>query len=193
MDPDPAPIAHPRSPPGRRFSPTEVEDCARLLRCEVPNLDASMAPLERPLNGRVLRPWCHFDLPDSDYVAGGRRNPDMPGPSGACAGDRGVGGDGGGEGPPSTDARQCEVACPPQTCLPPFRPAGGVVRAAGRLHQLPTPLSPLNNKNLISKTLQPLTLNPEPRRRGRAAGRLHQLPPPLSPKTHLKPFNPLTL
>jgi hydrocephalus-inducing protein len=30
----------------------------------------------------VLRPWCHFELPDSDYVSGGRRNPEMPGPSG---------------------------------------------------------------------------------------------------------------
>jgi hydrocephalus-inducing protein len=31
---------------------------------------------------QVLRPWCHFDLPESDYVTGGRRNPDLPGPSG---------------------------------------------------------------------------------------------------------------
>jgi hypothetical protein len=31
---------------------------------------------------QVLRPWCHFELPESDYVAGGRRNPDLPGPSG---------------------------------------------------------------------------------------------------------------
>lgn len=31
---------------------------------------------------QVLRPWCHFELPESDYVTGGRRNPDLPGPSG---------------------------------------------------------------------------------------------------------------
>lgn len=31
---------------------------------------------------QVLRPWCHFELPESDYVAGGRRNPDLSGPSG---------------------------------------------------------------------------------------------------------------
>jgi hydrocephalus-inducing protein len=31
----------------------------------------------------VLRPWCHFELPESDYISGGRRAPDMPGPSGA--------------------------------------------------------------------------------------------------------------
>jgi len=31
----------------------------------------------------VLRPWCHFELPESDYVSAGRRNPELPGPSGA--------------------------------------------------------------------------------------------------------------
>ena len=67
-----------------KFSPVEVEDCERLLVCDIPNLDAAtQPPLTRQLNGRVLRPWCHFDLPDSDYISGGRRNPEMPGPSGA--------------------------------------------------------------------------------------------------------------
>ena len=61
----------------------EVEDCERLLVCDIPNLDASAAPLARLLNGKVLRPWCHFDLPESDYISGGRRNPEMTGPSGA--------------------------------------------------------------------------------------------------------------
>lgn len=31
---------------------------------------------------QVLRPWCHFELPDSDYLSAGRRNPELPGPSG---------------------------------------------------------------------------------------------------------------
>ena len=31
----------------------------------------------------MLRPWCHFDLPESDYISGGRRDPSKPGPSGA--------------------------------------------------------------------------------------------------------------
>ncbi|KXZ49496.1 hypothetical protein GPECTOR_21g722 [Gonium pectorale] len=66
-----------------KFSPTEVEDCARVLVCHIPHLDASCPPLARPLGGRVLRPWAHFELPDSDYVSGGRRSPDMPGPSGS--------------------------------------------------------------------------------------------------------------
>lgn len=66
-----------------RFSPKEVDGCARLLVCDIPHLDASCSPLVRNLNGQVLRPWCHFDLPDSDYISGGQRDPSMPGPSGA--------------------------------------------------------------------------------------------------------------
>ena len=66
-----------------------MEECGRLLRCEMPNLDESMPRWERALSGKVLRPWCHFDVPESDYVSAGRRNAEMPGPSGACAlGDR---------------------------------------------------------------------------------------------------------
>lgn len=109
-----------------RFSPAEVEDCERLLVCDIPDLDTGCQPLARavagkvrqgvsqtagraacrsytqyrtsgggPLGGcpyqpgaglpsnQVLRPWCHFELPDSDYITGGRRNPEQPGPSGA--------------------------------------------------------------------------------------------------------------
>ena len=66
-----------------RFSPTEVEDCERLLQCTIPDLDAGCPPLTRPVGGKVLRPWCHFELAESDYISGGRRNPEQPGPSGA--------------------------------------------------------------------------------------------------------------
>lgn len=109
-----------------RFSPAEVEDCARLLACDMPDLDPSCRPLTRAVTGKVrrapppagrcmhttpgakvsithpaakhaassphplttahrqvLRPWCHFELPESDYLSGGRRNPEQPGPSGA--------------------------------------------------------------------------------------------------------------
>lgn len=65
-----------------RFSPQEVDDCARLLVADIPHLDAACGPLVRNLNGKVLRPWCHFDLPESDYIAGGQRDPGLPGPSG---------------------------------------------------------------------------------------------------------------
>ena len=40
-----------------------------------------MEPLAMPLNGKVLRPWCHFELGESDYLSGGRRMPNLPGPS----------------------------------------------------------------------------------------------------------------
>ena len=50
------------------FSPEEVANCARVLKCEFPGttLDDGYAPLAIPLNGKVLRPWCHFELPESD-------------------------------------------------------------------------------------------------------------------------------
>lgn len=36
-----------------RFSPTEVEDCSRLLVCEIPDLDPSCKPLTRSVTGKV--------------------------------------------------------------------------------------------------------------------------------------------
>ena len=36
--------------------------------------------------GRGLLPYCHFDLEESDYITSGRRNPELPGPSGAASG-----------------------------------------------------------------------------------------------------------
>lgn len=68
-----------------KFSPQEVEDCNRLLVADIPLLDPAQPPLQRQLNGRVLRPWCHFELPDSDYISHGRRRPDLPGPDGGMA------------------------------------------------------------------------------------------------------------
>eukprot|EP01018_Ginkgo_biloba_P036849 Gb_10291 [translate_table: standard] len=59
-----------------KFCPTEVEDCLRMLVCQIPNLDAAYQPLVIPLNGQVSRPWCHFELPRSDYAM--RRNPNLP-------------------------------------------------------------------------------------------------------------------
>ena len=38
--------------PSLQFSPVEVEDCERLLVCDIPNLDASVPPLARLLNGK---------------------------------------------------------------------------------------------------------------------------------------------
>jgi hypothetical protein len=36
-----------------RFSPTEVEDCDRVLVCTIPDLDPSCQPLTRAVNGKV--------------------------------------------------------------------------------------------------------------------------------------------
>ena len=60
-----------------RFAPDEVVDCDRVIRCAFPGtaLDDGFAPLEIPLGGKVNRPWCHFELPESEYLAGGRRPP----------------------------------------------------------------------------------------------------------------------
>ena len=60
-----------------RFAPDEVVDCDRVIRCAFPGtaLDDGFAPLEIPLGGKVNRPWCHFELPESEYLAGGGRPP----------------------------------------------------------------------------------------------------------------------
>lgn len=66
-----------------KFAPTEVEDCTRQLVCTIPYLAEGVAPFVRQLTGRVQRPWAHLDLPESDYLSSGRRNPEMRGPSGS--------------------------------------------------------------------------------------------------------------
>jgi len=65
-----------------RFAPQEVDEYPRLLKCTIPHLDAGYKPLSIPLRGKVMRPWCHFELPESDYLTAGRRNPELPGPGG---------------------------------------------------------------------------------------------------------------
>lgn len=66
-----------------RFAPEEVEEYPRLLNCVIPHLDSGYKPLSVPLKGKVLRPWCHFEMPESDYLSAGRRNPELPGPAGS--------------------------------------------------------------------------------------------------------------
>ncbi|CAD7699390.1 unnamed protein product, partial [Ostreobium quekettii] len=65
-----------------KFSPTEVEECRRVITCDIPNLPDDQDPVARSVNGKALRPLCHFDLPGSDYISAGRRKPDMTGPGG---------------------------------------------------------------------------------------------------------------
>ena len=66
-----------------RFSPAEVDNCERELVCMIDNLDSEYAPLRRRLSGSVSRPWCHFDLPESDYIRSGRRSSTRPAHQGA--------------------------------------------------------------------------------------------------------------
>lgn len=55
-----------------RFCPQEVEDCTRRLVVAIPNLASSLQAPNRPMTASVLRPWCHFDLPPSDYITAGQ-------------------------------------------------------------------------------------------------------------------------
>ena len=45
--------------------------CCRVLLAEMPELAEGLPSLQRPLAGSVLRPWCHFELPASTYLAQG--------------------------------------------------------------------------------------------------------------------------
>jgi hydrocephalus-inducing protein len=56
-----------------RFSPVEVVDCNRMLVCNVFNLDPGSGPLSIPLDGKVIRPWCHFEFPEGTGTIAERR------------------------------------------------------------------------------------------------------------------------
>lgn len=51
---------------------TSVLARRRVLVAHLPELTQGLAPLQRALSGSVLRPWCHFELPVSGYLAQGR-------------------------------------------------------------------------------------------------------------------------
>lgn len=61
-----------------RFTPQEVEDCSRRLIATIPNLAATVQPPSRAMTASVLRPWCHFDLPPSDYITAGQPTHQAP-------------------------------------------------------------------------------------------------------------------
>ena len=58
-----------------RFSPQEVEECSRRIIATIPNLASGLQAPIRTLSASVLRPWCHFDLPPSDYITAGVTQP----------------------------------------------------------------------------------------------------------------------
>jgi len=59
-----------------RFAPKEVETYACELQFDLSNLSGAARPLTIPLDASALRPWCHFELPTSDYRQ--RRQSDTP-------------------------------------------------------------------------------------------------------------------
>jgi hydrocephalus-inducing protein len=59
-----------------RFSPTEIENFACSLECEIPHLPKESNALRVAVNATAIRPWCHFELPPSDYRT--RRQSDSP-------------------------------------------------------------------------------------------------------------------
>ncbi|XP_072764383.1 hydrocephalus-inducing protein homolog [Anoplolepis gracilipes] len=73
-------------PPGEsmeyilRFFPMDVFDYKAHLTCKIENLDPELSELIIPIAGRSLLPYCHFDVPESDYLSGDRRNTKLPGP-----------------------------------------------------------------------------------------------------------------
>lgn len=52
----------------------------------IPNKDEDNTDPVIRLRGRSQMPHCHFELSDSDYISGSRRNPGLPGPGGAPPG-----------------------------------------------------------------------------------------------------------
>lgn len=68
------------------FSPIDVSEYDGRLVCTIPNLEQGKQGPTVSLRGRSQLPYCHFELPDSDYLSNARRNPEMRGPRGAPPG-----------------------------------------------------------------------------------------------------------
>uniref|UniRef100_H3AN97 Abnormal spindle-like microcephaly-associated protein ASH domain-containing protein n=1 Tax=Latimeria chalumnae TaxID=7897 RepID=H3AN97_LATCH len=69
-----------------KFSPLEVGEFEGHLICSITNLKEEEQGPVLALKGRSLLPFCHFELEDSDYLSGNKRNPELRGPRGAPPG-----------------------------------------------------------------------------------------------------------
>ncbi|CAF0787663.1 unnamed protein product [Brachionus calyciflorus] len=69
-----------------KFSPLNVNEYQARIICQIPNTEDGKIGHIIPVKGRGLLPYCHFEVEESDYISSGRRNPDLPGPSGAASG-----------------------------------------------------------------------------------------------------------
>ena len=65
-----------------RFAPLDAGEFAALLKCDIENVDPALTTPSIDLYGTSKRPFCHIELPPSDYVSSGRRDKRMKGPSG---------------------------------------------------------------------------------------------------------------
>ncbi|XP_045149859.1 hydrocephalus-inducing protein homolog [Echinops telfairi] len=65
-----------------KFSPLDVGDFEGSLFCQVPNLPAEETGPILLVKGRSHLPFCHFELQESDYISGHRRNSELRGPNG---------------------------------------------------------------------------------------------------------------
>jgi adenylate kinase family enzyme len=59
-----------------RFSPKEDAVYNYILACTMQNLAKECKPLSVKVYGTSLRPFCHFELEESDYITSERRSPD---------------------------------------------------------------------------------------------------------------------
>ncbi|KAI8854495.1 hypothetical protein BC829DRAFT_439199 [Chytridium lagenaria] len=59
-----------------RFSPVDDGEYSYVMLCNILNLVKEAKKLAIPISGASLRPFCHFELEESDYLTSERRNPD---------------------------------------------------------------------------------------------------------------------
>ena len=69
-----------------KFAPLNVNDYQARILCQIPNTEEDRLGHMIPIKGKGILPYCHFELEESSYLSGGRRNPELPGPNGAAAG-----------------------------------------------------------------------------------------------------------
>jgi hydrocephalus-inducing protein len=65
-----------------KFAPLEAEKFKWKLVGKIPWLHSSLKQPSIDLIGESSRPLCHFELLESDYISGGRRNSELRGPDG---------------------------------------------------------------------------------------------------------------
>ena len=68
------------------FDTNGIETVFLLHLFSAANLSPNASEISIPVRGCSLLPYCHFELEESDYVSGGRRNPELKGPGGAPPG-----------------------------------------------------------------------------------------------------------